>query len=71
MARIYNEFEKLNTIKNVQKNEMDVNDSERLDELENKQLDDAEGMDIAGLGENYANGVYYQEDIDKDFRYDD
>jgi hypothetical protein len=73
MARLFNE-------------ESDVLDTERLHpelesydveqlaedaERENEQMYDREGEDITGLGEEYLDGAYYEEDVDRDFGYDD
>jgi hypothetical protein len=48
----------------------DVADLDRMDNDENAAMYDAEGVDIADLDEDYADGVYYAEDADREFGYD-
>jgi hypothetical protein len=47
---------------------MDVNDLDDFDKNRDDVLE--EGNDLSGMGENYMDGVYYDEDEDRDFGYD-
>jgi hypothetical protein len=49
----------------------DVEDLERMDAEETDKVYDAEGVDISGLDEEYYNGTYYAEDVDRDFGYEE
>jgi hypothetical protein len=69
LARLYNDMEQ-NELEEVQLQSLGVEDLDALDEMENMETYDAEGNDISGLGEDYTDGVYYQEDQDNDFGYD-
>lgn len=69
LARLYNDMEQ-NELEEVQLQSLGVEDLDALDEIENIDTYDAEGNDISGLGEDYTDGVYYQEDQDNDFGYD-
>jgi len=69
LSRLYNDFEN-NELQNVEQNALDVEQLNELDERENIELYDAEGIDIDGLDEDYNDGAYYQEDIDRDFGYE-
>ncbi len=70
LARLYDEFAETNDFENAPVNEMDVTDLDALDEKENEEYD-REGYDIGGLTENYGDGEYYEEDVDRDFGYDE
>jgi hypothetical protein len=48
--------------------EMDVNDLDDFDKNRAYVLE--EGNDLSGMGENYMDGVYYDEDEDREFGYD-
>jgi hypothetical protein len=69
LARLYNDFEN-NELQNVEQNALDVEQLNELEERENIELYDAEGIDIDGLDEDYNDGAYYEEDIDRDFGYE-
>jgi hypothetical protein len=69
LARLYNDFEN-NELQNVEQNALDVEQLNALEERENEQLYDAEGIDIDGLDEDYNDGIYYQEDADREFGYE-
>jgi hypothetical protein len=70
LARMYNDLE-VNELENAEQMDMDVNDLIALEEQENMEQYDGEGMDISHYDEDYADGVYYQEDQDHDFGYDE
>jgi hypothetical protein len=69
LARLYNDMEQ-NELEDAQPQSLSVEDLDALDELENAEYD-REGEDIGGLAEDYTDGVYYQEDEDRDFGYDE
>jgi hypothetical protein len=48
--------------------ERDVNDVNDFDI--NREADVEEGNDLTGMGEDFMDGVYYDEDEDRDFGYD-
>ena len=48
--------------------EMDVNDLTDFDKNRADVLE--EGNDLTGMGENFMDGVYYDEDEDRDFGFD-
>lgn len=70
LARLYEDLQ-VNEIETVENVALDVNDLNRLDEIENNEQYDAEGLDFGHLDEDYQDGVYYEEDVDRDFGYDD
>lgn len=70
LARLYEDIE-YNELENTEPNSLDVHDLDAIDEQENNNLYDNEGMDISGLAEDYGDGNYYEEDTDRDFGYDD
>ncbi len=70
LVRLYDEFAETNDFENVQDEGIDVNALDAIQEEENAEYDN-EGFDIGGLTENYADGEYYEEDVDRDFGYDD
>lgn len=70
IARLYDEFIESREFENAQPDSMDINDLEMLQEKENEEYD-AEGFDIGGLTENYGDGEYYEEDVDRDFGYEE
>jgi len=79
LARMYNEVNEVNDVggfgdmgEALNDNPMsfDVADLDRMDNDENAAMYDAEGVDIADLDEDYADGVYYAEDADREFGYD-
>jgi hypothetical protein len=50
-------------------NEMrrEIYDIEKEDEADANNVEDMEAMDIHGLGDDYADGVYYQEDQEETY----
>jgi hypothetical protein len=50
-------------------NEMrrEIYDIEKEDEADANNVEDMEAMDINGLGDDYADGVYYQEDREETY----
>ena len=70
LARMYEDVE-FNEIENAEPISLDIGDLEAMEEQENQDLYDTEGVDISGLGEDYGDGNYYSEDTDRDFGYDD
>jgi hypothetical protein len=50
---------------------LDVEDLARMDADETDKLYEEEAVDISGLDEEYYDGAYYQEDVNRDFGYDD
>lgn len=71
IARLYDEFAESSEWENAEPVSLDVADLDLADEREQAELYDAEGMDISGLGEEYGDGNVYEEDVDRDFGYDD
>ena len=71
LARMHDEFLEINEFENPQVSSLDIEDLDHLQEKENEELYDAEGEGIDHLDENYGDGAYYEEDVDKDFGYDD
>lgn len=49
----------------------DVEDLDRMDAEDIEKTYDAEGVDISGLDEEYYDGAYYAEDVDREFGYDE
>ena len=70
LGRMYNDLE-VNDFENAQPTDMDVNELTAFEEQENIAQYDGEGMDISHFGEDYADGAYYEEDVDRDFGYDE
>lgn len=70
LARLYEDLQ-VNEFETAENVALDVDDLNRLDEIENNEQYDAEGLDIGHLDEDYQDGVYYEEDVDRDFGYDD
>ena len=70
LARMYNDLE-INDLENYEQVDMDVNQLMALEEQDNIEQYDGEGMDIGHFDEEYADGVYYQEDQDHDFGYEE
>jgi hypothetical protein len=70
LTRLYEELTADDTIPNIPQ-AMGVDDLVALEEQEQQELYDAEGTDIGVFGEDYTDGVYYREDEDRDFGYDD
>jgi hypothetical protein len=70
MARLYEDLQ-VNELETAENVELDVDDLNRMDEIEMNEEYDAEGIDIGHLDEDYQDGVYYGEDVDRDFGYDD
>ena len=70
LVRLYDEFAETNDFENVQDEGMDVKQLDAIQEEENAEYDN-EGFDFGGLSENYADGEYYEEDVDRDFGYDE
>jgi hypothetical protein len=50
-------------------NEMrrEIYDIEKEDEADANNVEDMEAMDINGLGDDYADGVYYEEDREETY----
>ena len=70
LGRLYNDLE-VNDLENAVQRDMDVNELIAFEEQENIEQYDGEGMDISHFGEDYADGAYYEEDVDRDFGYDE
>ena len=71
ISRLYDEFVETNELENAEQDSFDANELQEAEDRENALLADNEGNDISGLDEDYGNGNYYSEDIDRDFGYDD
>jgi hypothetical protein len=70
MARLYEDLAQ-NELENIQMADMDAGDLAAADEERYAEEYDNEGNDIAGLDEDYGDGAYYMEDVDREFGYDD
>jgi len=73
MSRLFNEESELVGLEPFD-TELESYDAEQLaqdEERENEAMYDREGEDIAELGEDYLDGAYYDEDVDRDFGYDE
>jgi hypothetical protein len=64
IARMYDEYAEYNEFAEAEPESLNVEDLEAAEQQEIADLYDAEGIDISGLGEEYGDGNYYEEDRD-------
>ena len=67
IARLYDEYAEFNEFNEAEPESLDVEDLEAAEEREHAELYDSEAIDISGLGEEYGDGNYYEEDMDREF----
>jgi hypothetical protein len=67
LGRLFNETEAAANIFDADRVQMDINDLDRLDDLQAVQDHDNEGYDITGLGEEYDEGDYYGEEREEEY----
>ena len=67
LGRLFNETEAAGNIFDTEPGQLDINDLDRLDDLQAVQDHDNEGYDITGLGEEYDEGDYYGEEREEEY----
>jgi hypothetical protein len=65
LARMYGDLEN-NDLEISQEEMLSIAELERMEQVDQANQHDGEGMDLTGMAQNYKDGVYYEEDADED-----